>query len=508
MTILERLLLMALLPALVAVAISPAANALAAWSPRAAEPYVLPAMSIAAAMSVLLALRGLAAGLSHALINAADVIEVLASAELENSAQGPKARNEISRVVEAAEHLSEVLRERQRRELVHADLDRTWQAARRINLSGLAQQVESATEIGIQSIITGAGVLTQKTREISRNLDDIHLTFEEAASLAEGARATNETSTGLFEQVSTAIAAIADNTGRAACIGREAVQRADVSRAAIEALARAADEIGDIVGVINEIAAQTNLLALNATIEAARAGEAGRGFSVVAAEVKALAEQTGRSTGQIGAKIAEIQSATNDVVKSLQSVTEAVGALSDANQSVSQAIESQRGATEQFGINTRESNQASIDAVTRLNELAAAMAQLKESAGEFMVVAGEMQQSSRIICITVPDIVRRAVTADLREFPRYEVNFDAHLTWDSGHAVVQVHDISEGGACIESVEGLSIGKVIAVSFKSSMKPIEARIVRDAGAGRVGICFDPAQLRREELRELVTITAAA
>ena len=76
----------------------------------------------------------------------------------------------------------------------------------------------------------------------------------------------------------------------------------------IGALARAAQQIDEVVGFIRTIAGQTNLLALNATIEAARAGEAGRGFAVVASEVKALATQTAKATEDISAQIAEVQS--------------------------------------------------------------------------------------------------------------------------------------------------------------------------------------------------------
>ena len=159
----------------------------------------------------------------------------------------------------------------------------------------------------------------------------------------------NQAAGQLSDQVIRAMAEISEQVRRGSGLGREAVVRANASRATIDALARAANQIGDIVSVINNIASQTNLLALNATIEAARAGEAGRGFSVVASEVKTLATQTGKSTGQIGAKVAEIQATTHEVVAALSSVAEAIDQLSDVTTvSVSAAIEQQRDADRKF----------------------------------------------------------------------------------------------------------------------------------------------------------------
>jgi methyl-accepting chemotaxis protein len=197
--------------------------------------------------------------------------------------------------------------ERQRRELVHDDLDRTWQASRRINLSALAGQVEAATETGIQPIVEGASALQGKAEDMTAALKAVHAAFDETARAAESLRAMTEAASQLSDQVIGAVVENSEQMRRGSGLGREAVQRAGASRAAIEALTKAANQIGDIVTVINQIAETTNLLALNATIEAARAGEAGRSFSVVASEVKTLATQTGKSTEQIGAKIAEIR---------------------------------------------------------------------------------------------------------------------------------------------------------------------------------------------------------
>jgi methyl-accepting chemotaxis protein len=107
------------------------------------------------------------------------------------------------------------------------------------------------------------------------------------------------------------------------------------------ALGDTATRIGEVVGLIQSIAAQTNLLALNATIEAARAGEAGRGFAVVAQEVKSLAAQTAHATEEIAQKIGAIQEASADAATAIDTVSTVIEELSGIASSVAAAVEEQ-----------------------------------------------------------------------------------------------------------------------------------------------------------------------
>jgi methyl-accepting chemotaxis protein len=500
-TIAERLIAAGLLPLAALVVVHFAIGVLAPYLGPAVAGYAEIAASgvvIALIMSVLWAFGKSIAG---PLVAAADSLDAMACAELGSAPPLETNRNEVSHILAVTDRLAEVLGERQRREIVHGDLDRTWQTSRRINLSGLAGQVETATTIGIQPVIDGAATLQLKAEDMTASLEAVHAAFEETAVAAEGSSAMTEAARSMAEQVIHAVTEISEQMRRGSGLGREAVQRAQASRATIDALARAADQIGDIVSVINEIAEQTNLLALNATIEAARAGEAGRGFSVVASEVKTLATQTGKSTEQIGAKVAEIQSTTREVVGSLTSVAEAIDQLSGVTESVSVAIEQQRAASENFATRTDNTGFAAADFSGRMADIADMVSRSRTTAQNVAAVAAAMQSVSQTLCEEIPDIVRKAIKADLREFPRYEVSLAARLDAGDRAVDVTVHDISQGGARIGATLKIGVGDQVTLTF-SGMNAIAGQIVR-SDDNYLGVCFNPAQLRPEELRDLVT-----
>ncbi|MCM8733339.1 nitrate- and nitrite sensing domain-containing protein [Azospirillum sp. A1-3] len=171
-------------------------------------------------------------------------------------------------------------------------------------------------------------------------------------------------SEGASENVQAVAAATEELTASISEIGRqmtgstEMAERAvtDVRRTAgiIADLSGAAQQVGDIVRMITDIASQTNLLALNATIEAARAGEAGKGFAVVAQEVKQLASQTAKATEDITAKVAEIQSATDHTVRAIGDIGTIVTHIEENISAVAAAVEEQNAATAEIGRNVRQ----------------------------------------------------------------------------------------------------------------------------------------------------------
>ncbi|HLN22857.1 MAG TPA: methyl-accepting chemotaxis protein, partial [Patescibacteria group bacterium] len=122
----------------------------------------------------------------------------------------------------------------------------------------------------------------------------------------------------------------------------------------VRGLSDAADRIGEVVKMINDIASQTNLLALNATIEAARAGDAGKGFAVVAGEVKNLANQTARATEDIQAQVAAIQAETGKAVLAIGGIAQTISSVNQFTVGIASAVEEQGAATQEIARNVQQ----------------------------------------------------------------------------------------------------------------------------------------------------------
>ena len=158
---------------------------------------------------------------------------------------------------------------------------------------------------------------------------------------------------GAAEELTSSIKEIGVQVENATTVVRRAAELSKSSNGEIEALAGTAQKIGDVVGLIQAIAAQTNLLALNATIEAARAGEAGRGFAVVASEVKSLATQTAKATEEISQQIAAIQESTTQSVDSVRTITTTMQEVDGFTTAIAAAVEEQGAATEEISRNVQ-----------------------------------------------------------------------------------------------------------------------------------------------------------
>ena len=168
--------------------------------------------------------------------------------------------------------------------------------------------------------------------QVSTAADSVNQDVATVATAVEGMRK------GIGEVSSTANASAAETD--------EAARRTADSQATMSTLATAAAEIGRVIETIQEIAEQTNLLALNATIEAARAGEAGKGFAVVASEVKDLARQTAEATIDIRGRVSRIQASSETAVESIGAISRTVVSIAGSSRTIATAVAAQHAITE------------------------------------------------------------------------------------------------------------------------------------------------------------------
>ena len=212
------------------------------------------------------------------------------------------------------------------------------------------------------------------------------VTISESASntssqTASVAAAATQASTGVqsiasgAEQLSASAAEISQQVSRASQISREAVIEADTTDATVQTLAESAQRIGEIVNLITAIAEQTNLLALNATIEAARAGEAGKGFAVVASEVKGLANQASSATEEISAQVAEVQGATQRAAEAIASIRGTISEVESVSSAVAAAVEEQTSVTADMSANMQ-------DVATGVTDISEAIQRIDEATRE------------------------------------------------------------------------------------------------------------------------------
>jgi methyl-accepting chemotaxis protein len=193
-------------------------------------------------------------------------------------------------------------------------------------------------------------------------------TGEQATSMAAAAGTADSGVQALAvasQQLAASVDEIRRQVAQSATMAQRAADDARCTDQTVRALSDSAHTVGEIIGLISAIAGQTNLLALNATIEAARAGEAGRGFTVVASEVKSLAQQTSNATGRIGDQIASIQQSTNDAVAAIQAIGVVIGEVSTIATMIASAVEQQGAATAEIARSVGHTSSA-VNGVTAM----------------------------------------------------------------------------------------------------------------------------------------------
>ncbi|WP_085909961.1 methyl-accepting chemotaxis protein [Kiloniella majae] len=234
---------------------------------------------------------------------------------------------------------------------------------------------------------TSAQLLAKTAASTSEQATSVAAASDEAASNV-------QTVAAAAEELSASEREINRQVGRSSEVVAVAVKKAGGAHETVGTLVSSVGEIGKVVELITGIAEQTNLLALNATIEAARAGEAGKGFAVVASEVKNLANQTAKATEEISGQISNVQSVTEDAAKALEAIGNSIREVNEIGEAISTAVEEQGAATQEIARNVEQASAGTREVSSNIQHVRQAAADTGETAKEILNASSSLSQQS------------------------------------------------------------------------------------------------------------------
>ncbi len=266
------------------------------------------------------------------------------------------------------------------------------EAARSKKLEALALEFDESIQGSLSEMRLASDSMKNTAEGMAVNAEQTTRQAAAVSTASEEASTNVQTVASAAEELSSSIGEIGRQVTQSTEIAETAVNAAKKADEMVQGLATSAHKIGEVVEMITDIADQTNLLALNATIEAARAGEAGKGFAVVASEVKNLANQTTKATEEIGNQIGGIQSATQDSVLAIQSITKTIGEISEVASTIAAAVEEQGSATQEIARNVEQ-------AAAGTDEVSSNIAGVTKAAGETGAAATKVTEAVDILTV-------------------------------------------------------------------------------------------------------------
>ncbi|WP_202395944.1 methyl-accepting chemotaxis protein [Stappia sediminis] len=264
-------------------------------------------------------------------------------------------------------------------------------------LEGLISGFDATVEKALSSLDGAAKELSRASHEVESASDNVAGEAERAGAAARIAAENVTLAASATEELAASITEISAQAGKSTAVASRAVEGARQTAASMSELSSTADKIGQVMGLIRDIANQTNLLALNATIEAARAGEHGKGFAVVAAEVKGLANQTATATEDIAQQVEAIQIASANAVSAIDDVTAIINEMNDIAAAVAASVEQQNAAVFSISENVANASGSSSEGAAAMDAVAGAGNHARRSGNEVERLSLLLNEQAKVI---------------------------------------------------------------------------------------------------------------
>ena len=317
----------------------------------------------------------------------ASTMETLAGGTMSVTVPYVAEKNEIGTMARSVEVFRAGMAEAEALRHEQESMKQATAAERRASLLSMAGDFESAVGGMVEAVSASSAEMRRSAEALTRSAGDTSAKSSEIVALSDEASRNVSAVAGASEELFASISEISRSLAQAVKTTGEASAEAQTAARLMQNLERATAKIGEVVGLINSIAAQTNLLALNATIEAARAGEAGKGFAIVASEVKALARQTADATDEIRTQVGAIQQEATAALKSISGVTRTVSNISELVTAVAAATEEQTAATEEISRRVQQVASGTEAVSAHMGSVADAVGSTRTEAGQVLDAA-------------------------------------------------------------------------------------------------------------------------
>ncbi|MGZ3297948.1 MAG: methyl-accepting chemotaxis protein [Asticcacaulis sp.] len=319
----------------------------------------------------------------------AKTTEELANGNLNVDISALARRDELKSVVDSLNVFKSNAAEKERLSAMEAAANKTREERAR-QMSELAERFRHEAQDMLDALNAAASDLDANGRTLLTIAQENERRSQSAVASIRNSADNVQNVASATTELSASIGVIGDQAVRSVEIAAEAVSEADRTNASMAELSRAADQIGEVVDLINAIAQQTNLLALNATIESARAGEAGKGFAVVASEVKSLAQQTAKATDEIRERIKDIQGAAGNGVNAIRGIGETIKHMNEIASSIADSVHQQGDATNEIARNVNEASDGTSMASSSVAQLSASAADTEKASTEMLGAATQL----------------------------------------------------------------------------------------------------------------------
>jgi len=389
-----------------------AGKAMAAEEQEAARIAVTASRTMSAVMvlgflAVLVIGSAIARSIYHPLKAITQVMEGLSKGDKSLAVPSQDRRDEVGEMARSVQIFKEAMSEAERLRLAQAEERQRARDERKQTLDQMADNFESSVKTVVETVAASATQMQQTAGSMSATAEQTKRQAAAVADAADQASGNVQTVASASEELSASINEIARQVCESSRVSQSAVTEAARTDQMVAGLAEAVGKIGEVVSLINDIAAQTNLLALNATIEAARAGEAGKGFAVVASEVKDLANQTARATDEIGNQIAAVQSATQNAVGAIRTIGGTIGHINEINAAIAIAVEQQGAATQEISRNVQQASDGTRLVSHNIGGVTEAAAETGSAATQVLGAAGALSQQSGVLRNEVDKFILR-----------------------------------------------------------------------------------------------------